>query len=174
VIRFEDAAKMESALKEFHTSGRLERYFKGWSEKGYYREFTKSLNWVFWLSVFMVGAITLAGALIGINTMYTTIITRMDEIATQRILGFSRLHIASSLFIESLTISLISGILGAGIGLFVNGIPMKMSLGAFFLTVDEVVIVYAIALSLFIGIIGVILPVIKGLRLSIVDALHYE
>ncbi|MFC1479344.1 ABC transporter permease [Planctomycetota bacterium] len=174
VVRFEDQAKMESALKEFRTSGTLERYFKGWSEKDYYREFTKSLNWVFWLSVFMVGAITLAGALIGINTMYTTIITRMDEIATQRILGFNRWDIAFSLLIESLSISLISGILGAGFGLIVNGIPMKMSLGAFFLTVDTVVIIYAIGLSLFIGIIGALLPVVKGLRLSIVEALHYE
>ncbi|MFC1498916.1 ABC transporter permease [Verrucomicrobiota bacterium] len=174
VFRLADAASMKDTMALFGETGAYERFFKGWPEAEYYQQFTSYLSWVLWLSYFMVAVITVAGALIGINTMYTAIINRIKEISTQRILGFGRFEIFISLLAESLVLSVAGGILGVGLGLCINGLPLKLSYGAFFLVVDFFVIISSIALSAFIGIAGAVIPSIKGLRLSIVEGLRYD
>jgi putative ABC transport system permease protein len=172
-VRFDTPQQVEASLQAFQRSGAIEKYFKGWPEKAYYREYTKALSWLYWLSLFMVGAITLAGALIGVNTMYTAIISRLDEIATLRTLGFTRQDIGIALLIESVAIALLSAAVGISIGMLVDGLPMKISQGAFFLKVDLPVITKALVLSLVIGIAGALIPLIKGLRMSIIRALRH-
>ena len=105
--------------------------------------------------------------------MYTAIVTRMSEIATLRVLGFKRRHIAVALLAESLLMARLGGALGALAGLFVRDLPFKLSQGAFFLTVDAVVLAAAAGLSAFIGIAGALLPSISLLRLSILGAMRH-
>lgn len=171
-VRFETPQQVESSLQAFRQTGAIEKYFKGWSEKAYYREYTKALNWLYWLSLFMVGAIALAGALIGVNTMYTAIISRLDEIATLRTLGFSRRDVAGALLVESVAIALLGAVMGIGGGLLMDGLPMKVSQGAFYLKVDLPVVGKVLILALVIGITGALVPLIKGLRMSIIRALR--
>jgi putative ABC transport system permease protein len=132
------------------------------------------MAWVSWLSLFMVVAITAAGALIGVNTMYTAITTRMRELATLRVLGFKRRQIATAILIESVAISLLGGLLGTLAAFFANDVPVKLSQGAFFLTVDATVIATSAALAGAIGVLGALLPSIRPLRLTIVEALRHE
>jgi ABC-type lipoprotein release transport system permease subunit len=172
-VRFETPQQVEASLQSFRQSGAIEKYFKGWPEKAYYREYTKALSWLYWLSLFMVGAITLAGALIGVNTMYTAIISRLDEIATLRTLGFMRYDVALALLVESVTIAVLGAAVGIGMGMLVDGLPMKVSQGAFFLKVDLPVIGKALVLACVIGIAGALIPLIKGLRMSIIRALRH-
>ncbi|MHC4505523.1 MAG: ABC transporter permease, partial [Planctomycetota bacterium] len=136
VVRLEDAGKVGGALKQFERSGAVERYFKGWSEVAYYREFMGALAWLGWLSVFMVAAAVIAGVLIGVNTMYSAVVSRLGEIAVERVLGFGKIDIAVSFLVEAVAISVAGGVLGVVAGLFANDVPMTLSQGAFFLVVD--------------------------------------
>jgi putative ABC transport system permease protein len=175
VCRFETPALAQEATALFRQTGAIERAFKGWGEKQYYQEYyAESLAWIFWLSLAMVAATAGAGALIGVNTMYTAITDRIDEIATLRVLGFRRRHIAASLLVESVALALVGGLVGAAAGYGVQGVPLRLSQGAFYLTVDGVVLAGAATLTLVIGVVGAILPTIRPLRLSIIEGLRYE
>jgi ABC-type antimicrobial peptide transport system permease subunit len=173
VARMESRPAVAKAMPAFATSGGIERYFKGWPEKAYYQEFGNALAWLSWLSILMVVIITGAGALIGTNTMYTAVLNRMREIATHRVLGFSRADILMALLTESVILALAGGLAGLAATLLVNGLPLKLSYGAFYLVVDWVVLATGAGLALFIGLIGGLVPIIKGLRLTIVAGLRY-
>jgi putative ABC transport system permease protein len=174
VIRFEDPSQAQEALTEFEEAGALSRYFKGWSENDYYREFTGTLNWVYWLTTVMVAAVALAGLLIGVNTMYTTVVTRARETATQRVLGFSRTDVSLSLAIESLLIAVAGGGAGVLLGFVVQDLPIRTSQGAFFLRVGLPVVAGGVALSVLIGMLGALLPLSKLMRMTVVEALRYR
>jgi len=170
VLRLEGPDRVEAALREFQQAGPFERSFKGWSERGYYEELSKSLNWVFWLSVFMVAAITVAGVLAGINTMYAAVMSRMREIATLRVLGFRRRDVLAGQVIESLIMAVAGGAVGLLAGSLANGVPMKMSQGAFYLSVDGLVIAVGLGLAFVMGFLGGLLPAIRCLRLTIPES----
>ena len=174
VARFKTPADVQAATALFSKSGAIEKHFKGWPERQYYRQFTDVFRWVYWLSVLMVITVTAAGALIGINTMYTAIISRMDEIATLRILGFGKLDITLAILTESAVICLLGATLAAAAGRLIHNVPMTLTQGVFNLSVDGVAIAAALAVGLLIGVLGALIPAIKGLRLSIVEALRYE
>ncbi|MFA4987908.1 MAG: ABC transporter permease [Candidatus Brocadiia bacterium] len=174
VVKMNSPEAVQAALPVFSSTGALQKYFKAWSEKAYYFEVGGSLKWVFWLSIVMVIAIAVAGALIGLNTMYTAIINRVAEIATLRVLAFSRTSIFMSLALESVAMALIGGAVGLAAGFLLNSLPFKMSQGTFFLIVDSYVISAAIGLSLIIGVVGVLFPALRGLQMSIVEGLSSE
>jgi ABC-type lipoprotein release transport system permease subunit len=173
VVRLEDAGKVGGALKQFERSGAVERYFKGWSEVAYYREFMGALAWLGWLSVFMVAAAVIAGVLIGVNTMYSAVVSRLGEIAVERVLGFGKIDIAVSFLVEAVAISVAGGVLGVVAGLFANDVPMTLSQGAFFLVVDGRVMAAGLGLSVVIGVVGALLPTVKGLRMGIIEAMRH-
>jgi ABC-type antimicrobial peptide transport system permease subunit len=163
-----------AALPLFSQSGALEKYFKGWPEPAYYREYLESLTWVYWLSLLMVLAVTLAGVLIGINTMYTAILNRIREIATQRVLGFARSDILKGLLFESLVVALLAGAAGVLAAYALNDLQFRFSQGVFRLAVDPTVMATGLVQAVLIGIVGAAIPSYKGLKLTIVDALRYR
>jgi putative ABC transport system permease protein len=171
VVRMKNEQAVANGLKEFDKTGALERYYKGWSERGYYDEFGSVLSWVLWLSIVMVITISVAGSLIGANTMYTAVMSRMKEIATYRVLGFSRSDVLASFLSESIVLSMAGGILGVVAGGIVNGLPFNMSYGAFYLVVDSVVVSIGLGLSLVVGVIGCLMPIWKGLQIAVVEGL---
>jgi len=173
VARLEDPGRVREALPLFRQSGAFEKYFKGWPEPDYYREYLASLSWIYWLSVGLALAVTLAGALIGINTMYTAILNRIREIAVQRILGFGRLDILAGLLAESLAMALAGGALGVAAALALNGLQFKFSQGVFRLVVDGYVLGAGLLQAALIGLVGALIPAVKGLRLTIVQALYH-
>ena len=174
VAKFTSPTYARDATALFRQSGEIEKFFKGWPEREYYGQFTEGLAWVFWLSVFMVCLVAVAGVLIGVNTMYTVVVNRMGEIATHRILGFSKFDITMSLLTESVIIALLGGVLGSAAGLYFHDMPMKLSYGAFRLSVDALVVGAGMCLAILVGVLGALLPTYKGLRLTIIEALHYE
>jgi len=174
VAKFTSPAYARDATALFRRSGVIEKFFKGWPEREYYGQFTEGLSWVFWLSVFMVCLVAVAGVLIGVNTMYTVVVNRMGEIATHRILGFSKFDITISLLTESVIIAFLGGLLGSAGGLYFHDMPMKLSYGAFRLSVDTLVVGAGMGLAILVGVLGALLPTYKGLRLKIIEALHYE
>jgi putative ABC transport system permease protein len=173
VARMAGPAEVAAALPLFRQSGAFEKFFRGWSEPAYYREYLESLSWIYWLSLAMAAAVTAAGALIGVNTMYTAVLNRVREMAMQRVLGFSRPDILKGLLAESLVMAALGGALGACAALALDGMQFKFSQGVFRLAVDGWVLGAGLVQAVLIGLVGALVPAAKGLRLTVIQALRY-
>lgn len=123
--------------------------------------------------IFSIGAII--GAMI---TMYSAVANRTAEIGTLRALGFRR----RSILLAFLTEALLLGFLGGAIGLFFASFMQFMSIStlnfqtfselAFKFTLTPIIIVESMIFSMFMGLIGGVLPAMRASRLKIVDALR--
>jgi len=109
------------------------------------------------------------GALAGAwNTMYSSVDTRMREIATLRAIGFSGFAAAIGTMVESLFLAGLGGLIGAvGVYLMFNGVSAS-TLGSgftqvifsFAVTADSVIT--GIILALIVGFLGGIIPAIRA------------
>lgn len=124
-------------------------------------------------------AITMAiGAFAGAwNTMYSSVETRMREIATLRTIGFSGFAAFAGTMIESLVLASIGGVLGAlAIYIGANGVSAS-TLGSgftqvvFTFAVTGSSIVSGIVLALIVGFLGGIIPGIRAARVPLL-AVH--
>ncbi len=123
--------------------------------------------------IFSIGAII--GAMI---TMYSAVANRTAEIGTLRALGFRRRNILLAFLTEALFL----GFLGGAIGLFFASFMQFMSIStvnfqtfselAFKFTLTPAIMVESMIFSLFMGLVGGVLPALRASRLKIVDALR--
>ncbi|UIJ71126.1 ABC transporter permease [Aurantimonas sp. HBX-1] len=120
-----------------------------------------------------VGATT--GAL---NTMMSSVSDRSVEIATLRVLGFSRLATFTATFTEAALLSLAGGVLGAFASWAILDGWQASTLGAndtqlaFRLSVTPLAMLQAGALAILIGCVGGALPAFAATRLPLVSALR--
>jgi putative ABC transport system permease protein len=129
---------------------------------------------------FLIAALMGLGALFGaLNTMYSAIAARTREIATLRALGFGTSPVILSVMLESLTLALIGGIVGAAAAYFAfDGFKaatinwQTFSQIAFAFSVTPQLLVKAIICALFIGLLGGLFPAIRAARLPIAAALR--
>jgi putative ABC transport system permease protein len=168
VARMVSQPAAATALGQFSTPGPIERSFKGWIESAHYREALGGLSWLFWVARLMLAAVLVAGALICVNTMLTAVGRRLRELATQRVLGFTRADLASGLVIEALCLALLGGAAGLAAGYGIGGWSLALNQNAFFLTVDGVVAGTALTLAATIGACGAVASCWRALRLPIV------
>lgn len=171
VTRMESRDAAAAALAQFSTAGPVERSFKGWVESAHYREALGGLAWLFWVARLMLAAVLIAGALICVNTMLTAVGRRLRELATQRVLGFTRVDLAGGLVIEALLLAVIGGAAGLAAGHWVAGWSLALNQNAFFLTVDGAVATTALGLAALIGACGALASCWRALRLPIVAGL---
>lgn len=119
------------------------------------------------------------GAMIGATiTMNAQVAGRSREIGTLRALGFSKASILFSFLIESLVLSLAGGLVGAIAATAMKAVKITMlNFGTFteivfgFEPTPEIII-SAVALSAFMGLIGGFLPAIRAARVSPVEAMR--
>lgn len=126
-----------------------------------------------WILSIVMGLGALAGAL---NTMYTSVSSRSTEIATLRAIGFSNSSAFFGTLAESVVLSVVGGIIGAGAAyLFMDGFSTS-TLGASF---TQVVFTFelspelfrnGIVLALAIGFIGGIFPAWRAARVPVIAA----
>jgi putative ABC transport system permease protein len=130
---------------------------------------------------YAIGSIMALGAVFAaLNSTHSAVAARTVEIATLRAIGFASSAVAISILIEALLLAL----LGAGIGTAIayaafNGTTISTLGGALWdsqlvysLTVTRTVMVTAIALACFLGLLGGLLPAIGAARSSIANALN--
>jgi putative ABC transport system permease protein len=120
------------------------------------------------------------GAIFGaLNTMYTAVSARTQEIATLRALGFRSGPVLISVLLESLVLALIGGLFGGGLAyLAFDGFKtatinwQSFSQIAFAFEVDSRLLISGVLYALVIGSIGGLFPAIRAARLPVADALR--
>lgn len=117
-----------------------------------------------------------AGALLGgINTMYAAFASRVRELGTLQVLGFTRTAIAISLLQESLLASMTGALLAVGAALWlIDGIDIQFSMGTFGIAIDQRVVALGLAAGLVVGAGGCIVPAIRCLRMPLPAALKSD
>ncbi|MBI5471157.1 MAG: ABC transporter permease [Ignavibacteriae bacterium] len=123
--------------------------------------------------IFSVGA--MIGAMI---TMYTAVANRTVEIGTLRALGFRRRSVIAAFLVESLTLSLIGGLIGIAFASFLSFFSIStMNFGtfselAFSFALSPSIIIKSLMFAAIMGIIGGFLPAVRASRMNIVESLR--
>ena len=140
-----------------------------------YTERTSQDTAAFFVAVaYTVGGIMALGALFGaLNTLYSAVGARTQEIATLRALGFGGTAVAVSVIAESILLALAGALIGIGLAwaLF-NGQRYAFGEILFHLTVSPGLLGVGVAWALAVALLGGILPAIRAARLPVVDALR--
>lgn len=119
------------------------------------------------------------GAMIGATiTMNAQVANRQREIGTLRALGFSRRSILASFLLESLVLAVIGGGIGALAALALRFVKITMlnagtwSEMAFTFEPTPAILVRAMVLAGFMGVVGGFLPAIRAARVSPIEAMR--
>lgn len=133
-----------------------------------------------WLLQFAIAAI---GALIAMtaamNTMLMSTYERMKEFGTLRSIGASRVDVFLMILMESLILCFIGGTGGIVLGtmgsrVLDEAVKVLLQLSFPLAKITTSLIIYAILLTIGIGVIGAIIPATIVYRMNIVDALRWE
>jgi len=127
----------------------------------------------------VVGVIMAVGSIFAaMNTMYAAVSYRGREIATLRVIGFSRPSILTSFVLESLLIAFLGAIVGIILMLPFNGMQtgtsnqVTFSEVVFSLRITPLVAMRAILFALVMGLIGGLAPAWHAARQNILSALR--
>ena len=162
-----DFRDLESFCKE-----RLDLELQVIQETKYYASLQDDYGPVRWLAWLVVLLVSGAGVFAGLNTMYGSVVGRIPELSTLRTIGFVRRAIVVSLIQEGLLLAAAATLLAALLALvFVNGVAVRFTMGAFSLRIDSMAVLVGCGVGLLLGVFGAIPPAIRALRLPIVDGL---
>jgi cell division protein FtsX len=151
---------------------RLDLELQALRETEYYASLQKHYRPVRMLAWLVVWLVAGAGVFAGLNLMYGSVAGRIREIATLQTVGYRRRAILISLIQEGTLLAAAASILAGLVAiLFLNGIAVRFTMGAFVLRVDSVAVLAGCGTGLLLGIVGAIPPSIKALRIPIVESL---
>ena len=132
-------------------------------------QFFQPIQIMVWVTAVLIA---MGGLFGGLNTMYAAFAMRVREMGSLQAIGYTRLSLVVSLIQESVLAASIGALLAAAVGvLFLDGLAVRFSMGAFGLTLDSAVVGLGLAAGLFLGIVGALPPAWRCLRLPIAEAL---
>ena len=150
----------------------------GMLESDYYAEQTKSGNPIKFVGTVVAIIMAIGSCFAAMNTMYAAVAYRAREIATLRIIGFSRPSILTSFVLESLLLSLLGALAGIVLMLPFNGMttgtsnPVTFSEAVFSLRMTPGVVTAAVIFAMIMGLFGGLAPAWHAARQNIVGALR--
>jgi ABC-type antimicrobial peptide transport system permease subunit len=151
---------------------RLDLEITAMSEASYYSRlaaFFAPVRAVTWATAGLIG---LGGVLGGLNIMYAAFASRVRELGTLQCLGYRRSAIVLSLVQESCLATATGAVLAAVVALvFLDGLAVQFSMGAFGLRVDAPVLLLGLGAGLVLGVVGALPPAYRCLRLPIPESL---
>ena len=175
-LRATDPVSAEALKNRVSDDQRLK--LEGMLENDYYAKQTSSgtpikvIGWV-------VGVIMAIGSIFAaMNTMYAAVAYRGREIATLRVIGFSRPAILTSFVLESLLLALLGALVGILLMLPFNGMQtgtsnaVTFSEVVFALRITPTVATRAIIFALIMGFVGGLAPAWHAARQNILTALR--
>lgn len=123
-----------------------------------------------WIVVVLIAG---AGVFAGLNTMYGAVVGRIRELSMLQTLGFVRRAIALSLMQEGTILAAAASLIATVTALvFVNGMAVRFTMGAFALRVDSLTLLIGCVTGLLLGPLGALPAAARALRESIVDGLR--
>ena len=175
-LRAVDAGTAVSLAKRVNDDQRLK--LDGMLETAYYAKQTSSGDFIKFVGTFVAFIMAIGSSFAAMNTMYAAVAYRSREIATLRILGFSRFSILTCFVLESLLLSLLGAIAGILMMLPFNGMQTgtqnqaTFSEVVFALHLTPGVVVTAILFAVVMGFIGGLAPAWHAARQEILVALR--
>jgi len=151
---------------------------EGTLETEYYEKQTSSGGAIKFIGIVVAIIMAIGSSFAAMNTMYAAVAYRSREIATLRIIGFSRPSILTSFVIEALLLSLLGAIVGIVLILPFNGMTtgignsLTFSETVFSLQLTWRVVIIAIAFAVIMGLAGGFAPAWHAARQDILTSLR--
>jgi putative ABC transport system permease protein len=151
---------------------------EGYIETEYYAKQTSSGNVIEYIGWTVALIMAVGSIFAAMNTMYAAVADRGREIATLRVIGFSRPAILTSFVLESLLLALLGAAAGILLVLPFNGMEtgtsnaVTFSEVVFALRITWQVAAYALAFALIMGFVGGLAPAWHAARQNILNALR--
>lgn len=172
VVATLDPAEAELADIDAFTKLRPDLELSVVGEADYYGSlaaFFKPLQIVTWITALLIAT---GGVFGGLNTLYAAFAARIREFGTLRSLGYRKGAIVLSLIQESVIVTMAGSLIACiAAMLFLDGVSVRFSMGAFGIIIDSGVILVGLSTGLALGIIGALPPAWRALNLSIPEAL---
>src|SRR5271167_1321633 len=175
-LRATDPVSADALMHRVSDDQRLK--LEGMLETEYYAKQTSSgapIKYIGWVVAVIMA---IGSSFAAMNTMYAAVAYRSREIATLRVIGFSRPSILTSFVIEALLLSLLGAAVGIVLMLPFNGMTtgtsnqVTFSEVVFSLQLTAQVAAYAIAFALIMGLVGGFAPAWHAARQNILTALR--
>jgi putative ABC transport system permease protein len=175
-LRATDAVSADALVHRVSDDQRLK--LEGALETDYYAKQTKSgapIKYIGWVVAIIMA---IGSSFAAMNTMYAAVAYRSREIATLRVIGFSRPSILTSFVFESVVLSLLGAAAGIVLMLPFNGMTtgtsnaVTFSEVVFSLRMTPQVVVVAIIFAVIMGLFGGMAPAWHAARRDILAALR--
>lgn len=176
LLRVTDAAKAEALKNRVSEDQRLK--LDGQLESEYYETQTRSGRPIRFVGTLVAIIMAIGSCFAAMNTMYAAVAYRAREIATLRILGFSRPSILTSFVLESVLLSILGGLAGILLMLPFNGWTTGTSNAVTFsevvfgLKITPTVVSFAMGFAILMGFFGGLAPAWHAARQDILTALR--
>ena len=177
-FRMRDPGQFD-ALKARLAADPRTQYIEPKRERDFYREQSQNLGSFIKVLGTIITVIFSFGAMIGaMITMYAAVANRVVEVGTMRALGFRRRSVLAAFLVESILLGLVGGGAGLLLAAFLSFARVStlnfsnFSEIGFGFALTPIVIGYALAFALVMGIVGGFLPAVRAARLNIVNALR--
>lgn len=152
---------------------RLDLEVSALEETEYYRALSDFFGPIRWMVLVTAALIASGGILGGINTLYAAFASRVREVGTLQVFGFTRTAIVISILQESILTTAIGSIVASAVSIgLLDGRAVRFSMGAFGLVVDAPVLAMGLLAGLGLGIVGALPPIVRCLKLPINQALR--
>jgi putative ABC transport system permease protein len=151
---------------------------EGVLETDYYAKQTSSGGPIKVIGIVVAFIMAIGSIFAAMNTMYAAVAYRGREIATLRVIGFSRPAILTSFVLESLMLALLGALVGILLMLPFNGMQtgtsnqVTFSEVVFSLRITPMVAGLAVAFALVMGLLGGLFPAWHAARQNILNALR--
>ncbi len=151
---------------------------EGTLETEYYEKQTSSGGAIKFIGIVVAVIMAIGSSFAAMNTMYAAVAYRSREIATLRIIGFSRPSILTSFVIEALMLSLLGALVGIILILPFNGMTtgignsLTFSETVFSLQLTWKVAITAVVFALVMGLVGGFAPAWQAARQDILTSLR--
>jgi len=129
----------------------------------------------------LLAGIALVSLIVGgigiMNIMLVSVTERTREVGIRKAIGAKRRDILYQFLIESLTLSLVGGLIGVGLGVGVSlwmGRPQDAGGVGFPMLISMPPIVVSFCFSAFVGIFFGLYPAFRASRLDPIESLRYE
>ena len=177
VLRMKDPATIPELDRFVRAQPQMQ--LQALSERKYYEEQAGQLSKALSALANFVALVMGVGAVFGaINTMYAIVSARTREIGTLRALGFTRRSILTSFLIESVILAFIGGAIGCLLAFPMNGFStgtgqtQSFSEIAFNFRITPGIVLVGMGFAVAMGILGGLLPALRGARMPITSALR--